>query len=296
MNRSRGNASLVLLSTALMLLVIAQLFFLYVGREYERHLQYLRAEQLRLFCFSAMESLAGKTVRAGSKQWFKTVLYPGEMEACVSSTLTVSDDQCVSCLEVQAECNSERQLLRQVKFSLPKLLQQEAAQCGIISSAEVVGAEFLPQGTLYTSGREVIFPRAKDCAWQAVTELPMDVLRLNGLCRRFYYLDDYRGVAFTSGMKIYGSGLIAAEGSITIADGCEFTDDIILFSEQKIKIGRNVKLPHALLLAKKGISVGSGCRIGGVLLSGGRIEFTGSVDFSHDENLVAGFTSVYYIL
>ncbi len=295
MQRKRGSVSLSLLITGMLLLLAAQLFYLYAGREYEKHQQQIRAEQLRLLCFSAMENLAEESCRDGNKV-FTASFYLGDAAAAVSSKVKISEDQCVRYTEITAECGELRQRLRQAYFSLPESVQQQARACGIISGASVIGAEFLPPETLYAGGREVMFPAAEAFAYQAIGELPMETLRLDGLSRRFYYLDDYRGLSFTGGMKVAGSGLIAAQGTISVADGCEFTDQIVLLSEKQIIIGDNVRMPQALLLSRKGIRVGRGCSIGGVLLSGGNIEFTDTVSFSHHEGLVAGFSSFYYIL
>ena len=295
MGRSKGSVSVALLVVGLVFLLLAQIFYLYVGREYEKQQQLIRAEQLRMLCASTIESLSAADISDKNKT-FNVCLYPGAVSAAVSSKMKVSDDQCIRYLEVTAECGELRQRLRQTYFSLPETVKEQAHHYGIISGTSVTGAEFLPSETLYTGTGEVMFPPAEAFAFQAIEELPMETLRLNGLSKRFYYLDDYRGVTFDRGMKVYGSGLIAAQGSIIISDGCEFTDPVILLTEKKIEIGDNVKLSQALLLSRKGIVVGSGCSIGGVMISNGVIEFTDTVSFSHHENLVAGFSSFYYIL
>lgn len=295
MGRSKGSVSVALLVVGLVFLLLAQIFYLYVGREYEKQQQLIRAEQLRMLCASTIESLSAADISDKNKT-FNVCLYPGAVPAAVSSKMKVSDDQCIRYLEVTAECGELRQRLRQTYFSLPETVKEQAHHYGIISGTSVTGAEFLPPETLYTGTGEVMFPLAEAFAFQAIEELPMETLRLNGLSKRFYYLDDYGGVTFDRGMKVYGSGLIAVQGNIIISDNCEFTDPVILLTEKKIEIGNNVKLPQALLLSRKGIVVGSGCSIGGVMISNGNIEFTDTVSFSHHENLVAGFSSFYYIL
>lgn len=295
MGRSKGSVSVALLVVGLVFLLLAQIFYLYVGREYEKQQQLIRAEQLRMLCASTIESLSAADISDKNKT-FKVCLYPGAVPAAVSSKMKVSDDQCIRYLEVTAECGELRQRLRQTYFSLPETVKEQAHHYGIISGTSVTGAEFLPSETLYTGTGEVMFPPAEAFAFQAIEELPMETLRLNGLSKRFYYLDDYGGVTFDRGTKVYGSGLIAVQGNIIISDNCEFTDPVILLTEKKIEIGNNVKLPQALLLSRKGIVVGSGCSIGGVMISNGNIEFTDTVSFAHHENLVAGFSSFYYIL
>lgn len=295
MERSKGSVSVALLVVGLVFLLLAQIFYLYVGREYEKQQQLIRAEQLRMLCASTIESLSAADISDKNKT-FNVCLYPGAVPAAVSSKMKVSDDQCIRYLEVTAECGELRQRLRQTYFSLPETVKEQVHHYGIISGTSVTGAEFMTSETLYTGTGEVMFPPAEAFAFQAIEELPMETLRLNGLSKRFYYLDDYRGVTFDRGMKVYGSGLIAAQGNIIISDNCEFKDQIILLTEKKIEIGDNVKLPQALLLSRKGIKVGSGCSIGGVMMSNGTIEFTDTVSFLHHENLVAGFSSFYYIL
>lgn len=295
MGRSKGSVSIALLVVGLVVLLLAQIFYLYAGKEYEKHQQLIRAEQLRILCASTIETLSAANIPDENKA-FNVCLYPGAVPAAVSSKVKFSDDQCIKYLEVTAECGELRQVLRQTYFSLPEAVKVQAHIYGIISGTSVTGAEFLPPETLYTGTGEVMLPPAEAFAFQAIEELPMETLRLNGLSKRFYYLDDYRGLTFDRGMKVYGSGLIAAQGNIIISDNCEFKDPIILLTEKKIEIGDNVKLPQALLLSRKGIKVGSGCSIGGVMMSNGVIEFTDTVSFLHHENLVAGFSSFYYIL
>ncbi len=295
MGRSKGSVSIALLVVGLVVLLLAQIFYLYAGKEYEKHQQLIRAEQLRMLCASTIETLSAANISDENKA-FNVCLYPGAVSAAVSSKVKFSDDQCIKYLEVTAECGELRQVLRQTYFSLPESVKVQAHSYGIISGTSVTGTEFLPPETLYTGTGEVMFTPAEAFAFQAIEELPMETLRLNGLSKRFYYLDDYRGITFGRGMKVYGSGLIAAQGNIIISDNCEFTDPVILLTEKKIEIGDNVKLPQALLLSRKGIKVGSGCSIGGVMISNGTIEFTDTVSFSHHENLVAGFSSFYYML
>jgi hypothetical protein len=44
------------------------------------------------------------------------------------------------------------------------------------------------------------------------------------------------------------------------------------------------------------VSVGTGCKIGGVIFSGSNIELLGSSDLTHDAEVVARFSSAHFIL
>lgn len=295
-SRCCGSVSLSVLAAAVILLLIAQLFYLAAGREYARQLHYLRSEQLKLLCVSALAKLSASQPAAGQRQLMNAELYPGPVQALVTAKMEQMADGCVKYLQVTAVCGDETQCLRRSFFALPPEMQQLGRQYRIISSRAVKGSAFLPAGTLYTGTGKINFPKAGAFARQAINELPMDTLRFNGLCRRFYYLSDYHGLTFESGMKIFGEALLAAEGNIIINNGCQFTDRIILLSEEQIIIGDNVRMPQALLLARKGIRIGNNCFLGGALFSEGEIEFTAPVDFVQYENFVAQFSSVYYII
>jgi hypothetical protein len=83
---------------------------------------------------------------------------------------------------------------------------------------------------------------------------------------------------------------------MVIEADCQFFERVILLSKGNITIKDGVKLPQALLMAYGKVSVGTGCKIGGVIFSGSNIELLGSSDLTHDAEVVARFSSAHFIL
>lgn len=295
-DNSRGSAAVILLVTGLIILFITQLFVLYTAREYEKQAAYLHSSQLRLLARSWMTALSGKEVPPGEKIWLQTVLYPGRVTAQVSSNTACSRDETVKYLEISAKSPSEEHKIRQVSFVLNDSYRDMAQKYAVISGKNITGTEFLPDGVLYTSNKEVSLPAPYDLSPWSINELPAEILRQEGLGRRFYYIDDYNGFTFAAGMEVCGSGLIAADGKITVGSGCRIAGPLILIAAGKITVQDDCCLDNVLLLSKKSIVIGRDCRINGVMISEGDIEFMSDVDFTHDEKMVALFSSVYYII
>lgn len=296
MKHSRGSISLAGLVTGIILLLAVQLLVLKAGKEYTRQTEYIQSWQLRTLAQSFIAQISQKDLPAGEKLWLQETLYPGNLMTEVISIVKYSNDKSIRYLEICAENKHDRQILKQVSFTLDKRYLKMAQKYGIISGQKITGTGFLPANALYTGKEEVVLPAARYFEPWSINELPAETLKMIGLCRRFYYIDDYNGLAFAAGTKISGSGLIAAEGSITIHSGCSMAEPVILISDKKIFIEDNVRLDNILLLAKNGIVIGSGCRINGIIISEGNIIFQGPVLFSRDENMVARFSSVYYII
>ena len=69
MGRSKGSVSIALLVVGLVVLLLAQIFYLYAGKEYEKHQQLIRAEQLRMLCTSTIESLSAADIADKNKRY-----------------------------------------------------------------------------------------------------------------------------------------------------------------------------------------------------------------------------------
>lgn len=291
-----GDVSVVLLVIVLVLLLAGQLVIVYLTEEYEKQVSDLHNIQLRRLCLTAAEKIAEQDLPAGEQQWLTTRLFPGNNEVKLYSKTMYNAEKTVRYLEVCALSSTDKHKLRQVAFVPDNSIGKLAQSYGVIAGREVIGKEFLPAGTAYASNGEVKVPAVYDFEPWSINELPMNTISLLGLCRRFYYVEDYHGVNFNYGMKIAGSGLIAAEGNIVINAECDFQQPVVLISARKIIIEDNVRLPDCLLIAASGIEIGSGCKISGVLVSKGNIELYGPVDFTFNSAAAQGFTSIFYII
>lgn len=296
MQHKQGSMSVIVLAVGMILLLTVQLGVFSVSKAYTRQVESVQHWQLRTLAQSFMDVLSKKELPAGKKLWLQAVLYPGRLLTDVTSTVQYSEDMSIRYLEISAENQQSHHRLKQVAFTLDNKYIQMAQKYGIISGKKVTGAGFLPANVLYTGNEEVVLPAACYFAPWSINELPADTVRTIGLCRRFYYIDDYNGLSFAQGMQVSGSALIAADGTITFHSGCSFAEPVIFITDKKIIIEDNVQLDNILLLAGDDIVVGSGCRINGIIISAGNIIFQGPLDFSQDEKMVARFSSVYYII
>lgn len=301
MNSRRGNISIVLLVIGLFLVAVAQLAMVCVQRNVQLMEEYWRGRQLRMLCSSVMEALADKDLQDEPTS-LEVQLHPGKITALVTATTTLSADNSFRYLDIKAQASNLAYSMRNVKFQLAPKALQLARQYMLISGKEVLGTEYLSGEGIYTSKEEVTVPQIDflkntSTAKKSISALAMEDVRLYGLDRRFYYLPTAGNIlTFTKNLKVYGTAVVASEGSIIIEEGCQFSDRVIFLSKGNITIKNDVDLPKALLIAYGKVSVGADCKFGGVIFSGSNIEILGSSQLIHDAEVVAPFVSTCYIL
>ena len=302
MSRSRGNISVALLGIGLFLAAVAHLVMVYMTRTTRLEMEHLRGRQLRLLCSSAITRLAQQKLESGECAPVTLTLQPGSVPATLTSKVTYSDDGCFRYLETSVEAEEQSHHLRHMQFQLNEEMQEQGKRFMLISRKPLVGSEFLLEEGIYTSTEEVKFPQieflknASD-AKRSISDLSMEDVKLYGLDKRFYYLSNAsEPITFSKNLKVYGTAVIATEGSIIIESGCQFFDRVTLISKGNIIIKDGVKLPQALLLAYGKVTIGTGCQLGGVVFSDSNIELLGSSTLIHDEDVVARISSAFYIL
>ena len=302
MSSSRGNISVVLLGIGLFLAAVAHLVMVCVVRTNQLEMEDLRGRQLRLLCSSAITRLAQQELEAGECTPVTLTLQPGNVPAALVSKVANSDDGCFRYLEVGVEAEEQSHNLRQVQFQLGQEMQVLGRRFMLICRKPLVGTEFLSEEGIYTSTEEVKFPQIDflkntSAAKRSVSDLSMEDVKLYGLDKRFYYLSNASTpLTFSKNLKVYGTAVIATEGSIIIESGCQFLDRVIFLSKGNIIIKDGAKLPQALLVAYGKVTIGTGCQLGGVVFSDSSIELQGSSTLTHDGNVVAPFSSAFYIL
>ena len=300
MNKERGNISIVLLVIGLFLVAVAQLAMVYVQKNVELEKEYWRSRQLRILCSSTMEALADKYLQEPAA--FETQLYPGNIPASATAKVTFSSDNQFRYLDVNTQAENLSYSMRNVQFQLKEEAVQLAQQYMFISGKEVVGTEYLSDEGIYTSTEEVTIPQIdflKNTAdfKKSISSLGMEDVRLYGLDKRFYYLSSTSTpLTFTKNLKVYGTAVIASEGSIIIEEGCQFFDRVVFLTKGNLIIKEGVELPLALIMAYGKVTINPNCKIGGVIFSEGNIELLGSSKFTHDAEVVARFSSAFYIL
>lgn len=302
MNSCRGNISVAILAIGLFLAVTAHLAIVCVARTAQLQMEDLRRRQLRLLCSSAITRLAQQELESGECTPVALTLHPGNVPATLVSNVAYSEDNCFRYLETSVEAEEESHHLRNVHFQLSEQMQEQGRKFMLISRKPLLGSEFLSEEGIYTSTEEVKIPRIEflkntSSAKRSISDLSMDDVKLYGLDKRFYYLTNASNpLTFSKNLKVYGTAVIATEGSVIIESGCQFFDKVIFLSKGNITIKDDVKLPQALLLAYGKVTVGTGCQLGGVVFSDSNIELLGSSKLIHDAEVVARFSSAFYIL
>ena len=302
MSSSRGNISVALLGIGLFLAAVAHLVMVYVARTAQLEMEDLRGRQLRLLCSSTITRLAQQELKSGECTPVTLTLQPGNVPATLVSKVTYSDDGCFRYLDTSVEAEEQSHHLRHVQFQLNEEMQAQGKRFMLISRKPLVGSEFLSEEGIYTSTEEVKIPQIEflkntSDAKRSISDLSMEDVKLYGLDKRFYYLSNASTpLTFSKNLKVYGTAVIATEGSIIIESGCQFFDRVIFISKGNIIIKDGVKLPQVLLLAYGKVTIGTGCQLGGVVFSDSNIELLGSSDLTHDVEVVARFASAHFIL
>jgi hypothetical protein len=302
MSSSRGNISVALLGIGLFLAAVANLVMVYVARTTQLEMEDLRGRQLRLLCSSAITRLAQQELESGECTPVALTLHPGNVPATLVSRVTYSDDGCFRYLETSVEAEEQSHNLRQVQFQLNEEMQEQGKRFMLISRKPLIGSEFLSEEGIYTSTEEVHIPQIEflkntSTAKLSISDLSMEDVKLYGLDKRFYYLSNASTpLIFSKNLKVYGTAVIATEGSIIIESSCQFFDKVVLVSKGNITIKDGVKLPQVLLVAYGKVTIGTGCQLGGVVFSDSNIELLGSSNLINDAEVVARFSSAFYIL
>ena len=302
MSSCRGNISVVLLGIGLFLATVAHLVMVCVTRTTQLEMEDLRGRQLRLLCSSAITRLSQQTLESGECTPVALTLHPGNVPATLVSKVTYSDDGCFRYLETSVEAEEQSHNLRQVQFQLNEEMQEQGKRFMLISRKPLIGSEFLLEEGIYTSTEEVHIPQIEflkntSTAKLSISDLSMEDVKLYGLDKRFYYLSNASTpLIFSKNLKVYGTAVIATEGSIIIESSCQFFDKVVLVSKGNITIKDGVTLPQALLVAYGKVTIGTGCQLGGVVFSDSNIELLGSSNLIHDAEVVARFSSAFYIL
>ncbi len=311
--KERGSAGPVLLLGSLFLLAVGQMLLLFAQRSYEAGLTYFRSYQLRLLAHSALlgaEADEEDNNEKRAQEAARFVLQPGARQAVVTleqegagSSVVFHRRRVRAKLEnAGAEEVITEQLIQRFTVNFDESWRQLAATYGLVCRGDLTGAEYLPEGTVYASNREVSYPQdikdiEKFLQDRTVGSDLAAEIQDSGLMRQVYYLQGAGSFSIPKGQKVWGSALIvtASDTSLSLKEGCEFRDRVILLCGAPLSIGENVRLPQALIICKQGITVGKGSVINGLVAAGGSVILKGACQITKDETVVAPFSSVAFI-
>ncbi len=305
--QNRGSAGLALLWGCLFLLALGQIVLLFAQRSYSATLAYFRGYQLRLLAHSALvRAEEDQLDRSGSweQELAQVTLQPGAREAKVvvahttEATASFHHWQARASLEqaLAKEVVSE-QVLQRFTVDFPENYRHLAATYGLVCGGSLNGAEYLPEETVYASNREVSYPQTDFWQGRATNYLTVEEIKDSGLVRQVYYLDGGGTFSIPARQKVWGSALLitATNTTLSLGAGSEFRDRVILICGAPLLIGDNVRLPQALIIGKRGVTIGKNCVINGLVAAGGSITIKGPCQLTRDETVVAPFSSVAFI-
>ncbi|MCI7675846.1 MAG: hypothetical protein MSQ83_05605 [Phascolarctobacterium sp.] len=295
----RGSISIYLLLVALLLALLAQLGFLCCRQMLEKSRQGLLKQQLRRLNNSYFLKLKDAELTPGDYLCFEGVLRPGQEVVAVKATSSQSSDGLINFLEVKGTApnvNGAVQGLCQLtlQFSEPQRLLAE--QYALVSKT-ATGLEYLAQEVVYkqASTEEVKLPEVRFFYNKAASNTTANILVSEGFTRRFTYLDWESSFVFSKQVRLIGATVFVNKAGIEIGSGASFPDRIAMYSQKgNITIGDNVRMDKALLHAYGTITIGTGCKIKGLIIAN-KIILKGASEFSADADVVAPFVSCAFM-
>ena len=291
----RGSISIYLLLVALVLALLAQLGLLLSRHELDKDQRRLLGQQLRYLNNSYFVSLKDSDLAVGSHALFTGELEPGHVGVNVNAKVEKSTDGLIRFLEVKSTAaaqGSAVQRLCQLTLDFAEDQRLLAGQYALVSKS-ATGLEYLPSEAVYkqASTEEVKLPVVRFFYNKAASDITADTALNEGLSRHFTYLDLDKTFTFKSNGRYLGDTVFINKSGIDIGAGSSFPDRLVMYSQKgNITIGNNVRMDKAFIHAYATVTIGSGCRIKGLILAN-KIIFKGASEFSADADVVAPFTS-----
>ena len=291
----RGSISIYLLLVALVLALLAQLGLLLSRHELDKVQRRLLGQQLRHLNNSYFVSLKDSDLAVGSHALFTGELEPGHAGVNVNAKVERSTDGLIRFLEVKSTAaaqGSAVQRLCQLTLDFAEPQRLLAGQYALASKT-ATGLEYLPSESVYkqASTEEVKLPVVRFFYNKAASDITAETALNEGLSRHFTYLDLDKTFTFKGNGRYLGDTVFINKSGIDIGAGSSFPDRLVMYSQKgNITIGNNVRMDKAFIHAYATVTIGSGCRIKGLILAN-KIIFKGASEFSADADVVAPFTS-----
>ena len=291
----RGSISIYLLLVALVLALLAQLGLLLSRHELDKVQRRLLGQQLRHLNNSYFVSLKDSDLAAGSHALFTGELEPGHVGVNVNAKVEKSTDGLIRFFEVKSTAAAQGSAVQRLCQLTLDFAEPQSLLAGqyALASKTATGLEYLPSEAVYkqASTEEVKLPVVRFFYNKAASDITADTALNEGLSRHFTYLDLDKTFTFKSNGRYLGDTVFINKYGIDIGAGASFPDRLVMYSQKgNITIGNNVRMDKAFIHAYATVTIGSGCRIKGLILAN-KIIFKGASEFSADGDVVAPFTS-----
>lgn len=295
-----GSISILFLLICVFAALSSQLAIVLTNREMQYTIDDIHDRQLRLLCYSAMDTVGAKQLPAGEVHLADVKLRPGNKDANIKYNSMYSPDGFTYSLDFKASIDWKRTRgLRRLDFTIPPRLVELAKTYPLIYKTDIYGTENLFGNKIYASNEEVIFPQI-DLLERFARDIDNDeVLAKKGFSGVFYCIRDSTtasGFSFRGNNTYYGSTVFACRGSINIGDKSSFPGRIVFIADRgNVHIGRGVQMENVVIMATKTVNIAPECKIKGVIYAD-RININGNSEFFIDDTLVARMSSKRFIL
>lgn len=297
----KGSVSIMLLVSCLILALLAHLALISSRQQFKEAQMRVLGKQLRHLNNSFFVGLADAELPSGQWLCFQGVIQPGKEAVEVICKSEYSSDGLINFLEVKSIAANyadksgnaaAAQRLCRLKMTFAEA-QKKMAGKYVLASKKATGLEYLEQEDLYiqASTEEVKLPALSFFQGKATSSITPDEVVDEGLTRRFTYLNSSNIFTFKKNGVIRGQSVFGNKASIIIGANCHFSDRLAIYSTQgNITLEDNVRLDKALLHAYGTVTIGSGCKIRGLIIAN-NIVLKGKSTFSADADVLAAFTS-----
>ena len=295
----RGSVSIYLLLVALVLALLAQLALLWCNQELAKGQKRLLKQQLRKLNNSYFMQLKDKNLPPGAYLCWEGDLFPSNEAVVVEATSTASSDGLINLLDVKStalNADGAVQGLCQLTLNFAEA-KRSLAQQYALASKKATGLEYLAQEAVYiqASTEEVKLPDVRFFYKKAASNTTANMLVSDGFTRCFTYLDWDSSFVFPRQARILGATVFVNKASIEIGAACSFPHRLAMYSQKgNISIGDNVRMDKALVHAYGTVTIGSGCKITGLIIAN-NIVLKGASDFRADADVVAPFVSCAFM-
>lgn len=297
---SKGSISLLLLIICVFAALSSQLALVLTSREMRYTIEDIQDRQLRMLCYSAMDTIGDEQLPAGNVNLADVKLQPGNKSAKIEYTSKYSSDGYSYSLDFKASVGDKcTRGLRRLDFTIPPKLIELGKVYPLIYRTDIYGTEYLSGNNIYTSNEEVVIPRM-DLLERYARDIDNDeVLSKKGFSGVFYCIKDSTsasGFSFNGNNTYYGSTVFSCKGSIRIGDKSNFPGRMVFVTEHgNVHIGRGVQMENVVIMADKTVNIAPDCKIRGVIYAD-RINVNGNSEFFIDDTLVARMSSKRFIL
>lgn len=295
MKANKGFFSFIFLVILICTTTFAQIILYHLKNDYERTVLYTEGIQQRLLCNSIFE-WSVKHIQDVDNFQVQQKLHHNDKSFTIEGTNSKSSDNMFAKVNVKVLTNNKEQCLNQIFFYPDLKLKTLGKEFMFVSKYTLSGTEYLSSDILYTSNGSFPMPQIDFLANEGHSNLDMTSLHENGFTNGFYYLLQSTTITYLATAKTTnGNELITSKANLTFQKNFKAPGRLIIIANGSVTLEDYVNLANVLIIAKGNVTFGKGCRVNGVIFSGGNIKILGAGTYTHDA-VVADYASAIFIV